>query len=148
MRKLLPIGLIVLLAGCRGTQAYTQEDLRQVTQAYAEIVPTYQAFKRDFQTGNGAGIQTYFRREQRECKVEDIVDNRDTIDPNVNLFAVSVGLDDMCNAIESAYVTWAMAHGLPYDRTIVPGRPIDVFIAADTDYKKMPKQLRHPAALA
>ncbi|HLJ68204.1 MAG TPA: hypothetical protein VKX16_12675 [Chloroflexota bacterium] len=149
MRKLIVLtGIALFLTGCRGTQAYTQQDLQQVRLGYAEIRPTYLAFKQAFQSGDGTGVVKYFRREQSECRIPDVIDNRDSIDPNVNLFQVSIALDDMCNAIESAYVTWAQAHGLPYDRNIVPGRPLNVFIQADTDLKSTARELRHPAALA
>src|SRR5437588_46403 len=101
------------LAGCRGTQAYTAEDLSQVRSAYAALHPIYVNFKADYVRADRRGILTYFHREQLACKVVDQVDSRDTIDPNVKLFQASIELDNLCNAIESAYAYWASKHGYP-----------------------------------
>ena len=140
MRRLFLLGLLVALAGCRGTQLYTPQDLTAVKSAEATIVPVYLQFKRDYGRDNLARIKHTYAQEQRVCKQVDIIDKRDTIDPNVNLFQASAELDDFCNAIESAYVYWAKRHGLPYDKTIVPGRRQEVFLAVGcrfTDHQEV-----------
>jgi hypothetical protein len=148
MRRLLLLAVLVALAGCRGTQAYTAQDLSGVKTAEATIIPVYLEFKRDYSRDNQAAIQRTYALEQRDCKQVDVIDRRDTIDPNVNLFQASAELDDFCNAIESAYVYWAKRHGLPYDKSIVPGRRQEVFLGSDGDLKTIHKYLRHPAALS
>ena len=148
MRRLLLLTPLLLLVACRGTQAYSLEDLRQVKQAVAELTPTYTSFKTAFEHDQAAGIKKYYRREESQCRLVDEIDNRDTIDPNVNLFQASVGLDFMCDAVESAYVYWAKKHHLPYDKTVTPGRPLEVFVGSDSFLTKMKGYLRHPAALS
>lgn len=148
MRLVALLALILILAACRGTQPYTQQDLQQVRQANAELRPTFLAFEQAYTVGNTARILLYFRREQKECKLVDEIDKRDTIDPNVNLFLASVTLDDMCNGIESAYAGWAQAHGYPYDKSIVPSRPSDAFTGSAIELNKAANYLRHPAALS
>lgn len=148
MRVVAALSLLLLLTACRGTQPYATQDLRQVRRAYAQIRPTYTAFEQAYRVGNTTGILTYFRQEQQECKLVDVIDKRDTIDPNINLFFASAALDDMCNAIESAYVTWAPKHGFPYDKSVLPSRPSDVFLGPDLDLTKMSGYLRNPASLA
>jgi hypothetical protein len=148
MRRLSFLVLLLALSACRGTQPYTSEDFHQVRQAYATIPPIYRNFKAAYLAGNRAGILREYRREQRACRLVDVIDNRDTIDPNINLFAVSAGLDTLCNDIEYAYTDWAMKHGYPYDRSITPGRPQDVFVDGDASLEKMPKQMEHPKAFA
>lgn len=148
MRRLSLLALLILLAGCRGTQPYTAQDLSGVKVAQATIVPVYVAFKRSYFRDDVAAVKQTYAQEQRDCKQVDVIDKRDTIDPNVNLFQASAELDDLCNAIESAYVYWARKHGLPYDKTILPGRRQEVFLGSDTDLKTLPKYLRHPSALS
>jgi hypothetical protein len=148
MRRLLLLAVLVVLAGCRGTQAYTAEDLSGVKAAEATIVPVYLEFKQEYGRDNQVAIQRTYAQEQQDCKQVDVIDKRDTIDPNVNLFQASAELDDFCNAIESAYVYWAKRHGLPYDKSIVPGRRQEVFLGSDGDLKTINKYLRHPAALS
>jgi hypothetical protein len=143
MRFMLPCALLVLLlAGCRGTQDYTSQDLSQVHQGYAEILPTYKAFRQAYLSNNTARILSLYRREQQQCKLPDQIDKRDSIDPNVNLFLASVGLDDMCDTIESGYVTWAKPHGYPYPKDVLPSRPAEVFIGTDTEIKRLPHYLK------
>lgn len=146
MRRLPVLLVLLLVIGCRGTQAYTRQDLQQVRHAYAVIPPLYSAFKRAFIANNPVQMRRDFRREQVACRPLDQVDQRDTIDPNVNLFEVSVGLDDMCNAIESGYADWNKQHGRPYDRTLTLPAPGQDFVQADTDRLKMPEEMRHPAS--
>jgi hypothetical protein len=148
MRRLIFLALLVALAGCRGTQPYTSADLTGVKTAEATIVPVYRQFKQEYGRDNRAEIQRTYAREQEVCKQVDVIDKRDTIDPNVNLFQASAELDDFCNSIESAYVYWAKRHGLPYDKSIVPGRRQEVFLQADADLLTIGKYLRHPAALS
>lgn len=149
MRRLLVLPLLLLLTACStSTRPYTSLDLKQVRAAYIVVRPTYVSFKAAYLHGDTAGIVDGFRREQRACRVVDEVDNRDTINPNTNLFQASIGLDDMCNAIEQAYVTWAKAHHYPYNKSIIPGDPEDVFLTSDLDLLKMQAYLRHPAAFA
>ena len=147
-RVLLLLPLLAVLAACRGTQAYTAEDLAQVKEAYNNIPPIYIAFKRVYYGGDTAGILAEYHKAQAACRVEDAVDKRDTIDPNTNLFAASSGLDSLCNDMDSAYVQWAKQHHYPYDKSIVPGRREDVFVDGDANLLKMPKQMEHPAAFA
>src|SRR5947209_144673 len=103
MRRLFFLGLLVVLAGCRGTQLYTAQDLTGVKVARATVIPVYLQFKRDYRSNNPIRIQQGYAQEQQACKQVDVIDKRDTIDPNVNLFQASAELDDFCNAVESAY---------------------------------------------
>ncbi len=148
MRRLIFLGLLLVLAGCRGTQPYTAEDLTGVKVAQATVIPVYLQFKQDYRSNNTSRIEQGYAKEQQACKQVDVIDKRDTIDPNVNLFQASAELDDFCNAIESAYAYWAKKHGLPYDETIVPGRHQEVFLQSDADLLTIQKYLRHPAALS
>jgi hypothetical protein len=148
MHRLILLAILVVLAGCRGTEAYTSQDLSGVKTAEATIVPVYLQFKRDYRRDNQAAIQRTYAQEQEVCKQVDVIDQRDTIDPNVNLFQASAELDDFCNAIESAYVYWAKGHGLPYDKSIVPGRRQEVFLGSDADLKTIHKYVLHPSALS
>jgi hypothetical protein len=148
MRRLGLLSLLLLLAGCRGTQSFTQQDLSDVKQAWNALNPTMQAFRQGYKTGNASTIQGAFRQNEIYCKIVDGVDKRDTIDPNVNLFQASIALDDICNNIESVYVEWEKAHGLPYDTTIVPSRPGDEFLGLDKEMKKVPNYLRNPGSLS
>ncbi len=147
MRLLLLGVLVILLAGCQGSQLYTQQDLSQVHQGWNEIFPTYRAFETAYKANDTRGILTQFARIEKECKIPDEIDKRDSIDPNIKLFEASVALDDMCDTVESAYVTWAKPHGYPYDKTVVPSLPADVFIGTDVEVKGVPKLLAHPADL-
>jgi hypothetical protein len=142
------LGLCLCLSACRGSEIYSQEDLRQVHQVYVQLRPMYVSFKRAFQTNQTAGILQGFRREHAPCAVVDQIDNRDTIDPNVSLFQASIVLDDLCNAIESGYADWAIRHHLSYPSNLIPLRPSELFIGAEADLKKMNSYLRHPSALA
>lgn len=148
MRKLFFLGLLLVLAGCRGTQPYTAKDLNGVKVAEATVIPVYLQFKRDYQSNEPVRIEQGYEREQQACRQVDVIDRRDTIDPNVNLFQASAQLDDFCNAIESAYAYWAKKHGLPYDKVVVPGRHQEVFLQSDADLLTIHKYLRHPSALS
>jgi hypothetical protein len=106
----------------------------------------YRAFKVAYFAGNTRMILTEYARERKVCKLIDVVDKRDTIDPNTNLFVASAGLDSLCNDIESAYAGWAKLHHYPYDKSIVPSRPEDAFVDGDANLEKMPKQMEHPRA--
>lgn len=151
MRTTLVVVLVIIsisLAGCRGSDPYTQQDLRQVDQTYAQLHPMYLSFKRAFGAGDTAGILAAFRNEHAPCAVVDQIDNRDTIDPNVALFQASIALDDMCNAIESGYAEWAIQHHKSYPQGIQPLRPEEIFVGADSDLEKINRYLKHPSALA
>ena len=138
---------LLLLAACRGTQSYTPLDLSQVKQAYSELLPTYTNFKRYYTTSDTAGILKYYRLERSQCRLVDQIDSRDTIDPNVNLFQASIGLDNICNAIESAYTSWAIQHHYPYIKKVVPARPFEAFIGSDQSVAQMPLFLKNPGHL-
>ena len=145
--RLLPFFLLLVAAvGCRGTQAYSSTDLQQVRQAYRIIPPVYRAFKAAYYGGNTRVMLKEYAREKKVCRLVDVVDRRDTIDPNTNLFAASAGLDSLCNDVESAYAGWAIKHHYPYDKSIVPSRPQDAFVDGDANLEKMPAQMEHPKA--
>lgn len=149
MRRYLPVLILLpVLAACRGTQPYTSLDLSQVRTGYAEIKPTYLAFKHAFITNDSHGIRANYRVEQRQCKLVDEIDKRDTIDPNVNLFFASIELDSFCNAIEMAYVDWAKANGYSFPKDIPPSRKDEIWGGTDKELKKMRKYLAHPGSLA
>lgn len=141
------VALALALGGCRGTEPYISTDLTQVRAGAKTVRPIYVGFRAAFLSGNTRGILSNYRREQRACRLMDTIDARDSIDPNVNLFAASVQLDNMCNAIESAYTYWAQRHGAPYDKGIVAYPPYQVFNAADVGLPLLRHQLRHPAQL-
>jgi hypothetical protein len=147
MRRL-PLLLLLLPAAvaCRGTQAYSSTDLQQVRKVYRTVPPIYRAFKAAYFAGNTSLILKEYAREQKACKLVDVIDKRDTIDPNTNLFVASAGLDSLCNDIESAYTGWAIVHHYPHDKSIVPGRAQDAFVDGDTNLEKMPSQMAHPKA--
>jgi hypothetical protein len=148
MRRLtLPLILLVL-TGCRGTQPYSSQDLREVKQAYAQLYPNFTAFRHAYFRGQKASIQRYFRRNETMCRLADVIDKRDTIDPNVNLFQASIALDDMCNNVESVYALWAKEHHLRYDKSIVPSRKSEEFFGLDVELAKVPTYLKHPDAFA
>jgi hypothetical protein len=151
MRALVLFALIAAclgLAGCRGSESYSQQDLQQVHQVYAELRPMYETFKRAFMAGDAAEIFRIYAEERAPCSIVDQIDNRDTIDPNVALFQASITLDDLCNAIESGYAEWAVEHHRPYPKDLQPLRPSELFVGAEADLKKMNGYLRHPSALA
>ncbi len=148
MRGLLPLTLLaVMLTACTGTQKYSSRDFQQVHQGWAELRVTYPAFRAAFKADDTAGILAWYHRERQQCKLVDEIDNRDSIDPNINLFWASAALDDICNTIETAYTTWARPHGYPYDKNIVPARPAEIFVGMDLEFKEIPKMLRHPDSL-
>jgi len=147
-RSLFLLLLLPLLAACRGTQLYTSQDLSQVKKAYAELKPTYLAFERAFEANNTREILSGYHTELHQCHLVDAIDQRDTIDPNINLFYASAELDNMCNAIELGYTTWASTRGYPYPHDIVPARPIDIFPGTDSGLLLMKMYLAKPSALA
>lgn len=141
------LGLLMFLSGCRGTQPYTAQDLSAVKVAGETVIPVYLQFKRGYKSNDPALIEQGYQQEQQVCKQVDVIDKRDTIDPNVDLFQASAELDDFCNAVESAYAYWAKKHHLPYDKTIVPGRHQEVFLQSDLDLKTFQKYVRDASAL-
>src|SRR5947209_16514304 len=93
--RFLPFGaLLLLLAGCASTSLYLPQDTVQVRQAASEIVPVYEGFKHAYLANNGASLAYWYGREQQDCKLVDVIDKRDSIDPNIKLFAASENLDD------------------------------------------------------
>jgi hypothetical protein len=139
--------ILILLAGCAGTQPYTSTDLRQVRQAYAEITPIYNAFKVAYAKNDQPAMNRLFAREQRVCRLVDTIDNRDSIGPNTNLFQASAYLDSFCNDIESAYSGWRQAHGLSYDKSLPKTIPGTYFLDGDYNMTQMARLLKRPAAL-
>lgn len=148
MRRLPLACLLVLLAACRGTSPYTQQDLAQVERGYRIVPPIYRHFKHAYARNDLPAMTRWYHRERIACRLVDRIDQRDTIDANTNLFAASNGLDALCNDIEYAYAGWRKAHGLHYDTRLTPGDPATVFEDGDIALLKMPLELRHPAALA
>jgi hypothetical protein len=147
MRKLPLLLLALLLAGCAGTRLYTPQDMVQVHQADATIVPIYKSFKRAYVQNYTAGILEAFHREQVACRLVDVIDQRDSIDPNIQLFQASASLDNLCNDIEGIYVGWAKKHHYRYDKSIPPAFVADTFKGADLEVKKLPGYLKHPTDL-
>lgn len=147
-RLLLLVPVLLLLTACGEGAPYTQQDLQEVNQAYAQIRPVYLNFKKAFIHHDAQGIQSGFQREQIACRLVDKIDKRDSIDPNTKLFTASSALDSYCNDIESAYAYWAKAHHLPYDKTVVRETYPDVFKDGDYNMKRMASLLRHPSALS
>lgn len=139
--------ILILLAGCAGTQPYTATDLRQVREAYATITPIYNAFKIAYAKNDEAAMNRLFAREQRACRLVDTIDNRDSINPNTNLFQASAYLDTFCNDIESAYSGWREAHGLSYDASLPKTLPGTYFLDGDYNMTQMPRLLKQPAGL-
>ena len=138
----------LLLAGCLSSQPYTAQDLSAVKRVYAELLPLYVDFRSAYFHNDGVQMGQDFHVEQRLCKHVDVIDKRDSIDPNVNLFQASAGLDNFCNDIESVYAAWEKDHHLPYDKSIVPAFRLDAFKGSDVALKKLVKYLRNPSALS
>jgi len=145
--RLLPLLAIVLVfSSCRGTYSYTPKDLKQVRRDYRLVVPIYEQFRTAFLRGNGRAIRYWHVRELATCRLNNRIDKRDSIDPRTNLWAASVTLDDLCNAMDSGYAYWAMQHHLPYDKKIYPAPPDQVFVGSDAELLLLPKEMAHPAA--
>jgi len=104
------------------------------------------AFKASYLRGDTRDILRGYKQEQAASKTVDAIDKRDSIDPNTKLFQATIGLDNFCNAIESAYTSWAKSRHYPYDKSVPPGVPPDVFVEADKSLPKMPGYFRHPTA--
>lgn len=147
MRTVFLVLALFALAACAGSQPYSKRDLSQVHQAYGEIVPIYLSFKQAYMSNDTPGVLRAFHREQQACRLVDVVDKRDTIDPNVQLFQASAALDNLCNDIEGIYVVWAKKHRYPYDKGIQPAFVEDAFKDGDLNVKKLPKYLKHPSDL-
>jgi hypothetical protein len=147
-RYLILLVLAPVLAACRGTQAYTSLDLTQVRTAYAELRPVYVSFRHAFYARDAQSILGNYHLERRDCRMVDQIDQRDTIDPNVNLFFASAELDNMCNSIESAYVTWAKPHHYPLLKGVPSGIPAEIFGGTDQELKEMKKYLARPSSFA
>ena len=147
-RLLLFLSPLIILAGCASSSPYTAQDLQQVKSTYDVLVPLYRQFRTAYLRRDDQGIVKGYRQEQQVCRTVDSIDQRDTIDPNTNLFQVSAGLDNLCNDIESVYAAWQKEHHRPYPKDIVPAFLSEAFQGSDLQLEKMQKQLRHPAALS
>jgi len=143
-----PALALLLLVGCGSSQPYTSQDLKDVKSIYASLLPVYMDFTRAYGQADAAEMRLAYKREQILCGRVDIVDHRDTIDPNSNLFQASVGLDNMCNDIESAYAGWEKSHHLAYDKRVVPSYPQNAFKSSILSLKLMKQYLRRPAGLS
>jgi hypothetical protein len=153
MRFLVPILILLILtplaiAASRSSNPYTSQALRDVKQNYAQLHPVYLRFKASYQRKDALAMADQYRREQIVCAKVDKVDQRDTIDPNTDLFAASAELDNVCNLIESAYAAWEKAHHLKWDKRVTPAFPGDLWSGEDLSLKKMRGYLRHPSALS
>jgi hypothetical protein len=147
MRRTLPVlAFALLIVGCAGSTPYTQTDLNQVRSVYRVLVPDYQSFKSAYLGNNYSAMTADFHTEKRVCRTVDAIDRRDTISPNVKLFLVSEGLDNLCNSIEYAYATWRHERHMSYDESLNLGSPADLFVNADASLEQMPGELRHPSA--
>jgi hypothetical protein len=145
---LLVVFATTLLVGCGLPPPFTKQDLQQVRQGYATILPLYNDFKTAYFQENTQRILSDYQQEQKDCRLVDEIDNRDTIDPNTNLFQASAGLDDMCNWIEEAYAGWAKPLGYPYPKDVIPSPRTYAFTNTAETLAKIPKYLQHPAALS
>ena len=123
-------------------------DTVQVRQAASEIVPVYQGFKHAYLSNNGASLAYWYGREQQDCKLVDVIDKRDSIDPNIKLFAASENLDDLCNDIEVAWAYWAKQHHMKYEEKLVPAVVSDAWLDGDKRVETLPVLLRNPDQLA
>jgi hypothetical protein len=139
---------LLLLTSCGASQAYTSQDLTDVKSIYASLLPVYLNFSNAYAQGDWSQMTVNYHREQVICTRVDVVDRRDTIDTNTNLFQASVGLDNFCNDIESAYAGWEKLHRHPYDKRVVPSYPENAFKASILSQQLMKKYLRRPAALS
>jgi hypothetical protein len=146
------IGLVLifmlLLTGCASPARYTSQDLSQVKSTFHELLPVYDAFKVAWRHNNLTAMTRQFKREQVVCRQVDVIDARDSITPDTDLFWASTVLDNMCNDIESVYSSWRMAHGYSYDKTTFPTNPGQEFADGDYGVTQMAKLTRHPGAYA
>src|SRR5579864_921931 len=149
MRKvLLVVPFLAILSGCGASPLYSQQDFHQVMQSYSELRPLYIDFRAAFERRSSAEMSRDYAAEQGDCKLVDRVDQRDTIDPNTNLFLVSALLDNFCNDIESVYAAWQKAHHRPYDKTVIPAVLSEAFIGSDKEIQQITKAVRHPSDLS
>ncbi|GAC1324216.1 MAG: hypothetical protein NVSMB22_12770 [Chloroflexota bacterium] len=148
MRLLPLLGLVFLLAACASSALYTQQDLVQVRQSWTEIGPVYKNFKRAYMHHDDASLRYWYAQEQTRCKLVDVIDKRDTIDPNIKLFQASADVVDLCNDMEGVWAFWRRAHGLSYDKALLPASLFYNWQDGDLDIKKVPGLLRHPNELA
>lgn len=135
-----------LLSGCGTPPPYTHQDMMQVTQSFDRLLPVYLSFRDAWFNNNGPVMTHDYALEQRYCTVVDQIDKRDTIDPNINLFAVSAGLDGFCDGIEEYYAAWLKSQHLPYDRQVQPGLTSTGFLNTDLWVAELKQELRHPNA--
>jgi hypothetical protein len=136
---------LVVLAGCAGSQPYSALDLKQVRQAYAAVRPVYWAFRAAYIANNYPAMKRLFAQEQRACHIEDVVDKRDTIDPNVNLYQASSQVNSFCNDIETAYAAYRKAHAMPYDELVNETLPGTYFEDGDYNMQIIGRYLGNPA---
>jgi len=112
------------------------------------IVPVYKDFKQAYTRSDWKALRFWYDREQKDCRLVDVIDKRDSIDPNVKLFEASALLVSLCNDIEVGWAFWAKAHGEKYDKNLIPPTIADVWKDGAYNIKKMHGLLRHPGALA
>jgi hypothetical protein len=136
---------LALLAGCAGSQPYSAVDLKQVRQAYAAIAPVYWSFRKAYVDNNFPAMKRLVRQERSVCHLATVVDKRDTIDPNVNLYLASSYLDSFCNDIETAYNAWRKAHGMSYDDSLPSTLAGTYFEDGDYNIQEIGPLLRNPA---
>lgn len=136
---------LALLAGCAGSQPYSALDLKQVRQSYATIAPIYWAFRKAYIANNFPAMKRLHAKERAACHLEHVVDNRDTIDPNVNLYLASSQIDSFCNDMETAYSEWRKAHGMTYDESLPSTLAGTYFEDGDYNMQEIGRLLRHPA---
>jgi hypothetical protein len=139
---------LVVLTSCGSSRPYTSQDLKDVKSIYASLLPVYLNFRSAYARSDWTQMTLDYRAEQVLCARVDVVDVRDTIDPNANLFQASVGLDNFCNDIESAYAGWEKSYHRAYDKRVVPSYPENAFKGSQLSLKQMNMYLRRPAALS
>lgn len=149
MRFAILLVLAVALAGCNFTSPpYTQADITQVNEAYHMLHSNYLDFKKAYWSHNDPLLRTSYHRVEQACRIVDVIDNRDSIDPNVKLFSASAELDNFCNDIEVVHAVWAKDHHYHYQAKLLPDIPEETFLGADKCFATMPDLLAHPDGYA
>ena len=139
------LAVMSVLSARASAQLYTREDLQQVRQSYAALLPIYIDFRSAFKRNDARSMERDYNQEQLDCRQVDAIDQRDTIDPSTNLFAASSELDNFCNDIETVWAAWEKKHHLPYDKRVIPAFLPDAFVGSDIGLKKMAKAMRDPS---
>jgi hypothetical protein len=148
MLRLAPLLLlVVLLAGCLGTQPYESVDLVQVRQAYATVAPQYVRFQVAYEENHTQTMLRIYRHVQRGCHFIDAIDKRDTIDASTNLWVASSHLDSFCNDMDTAYNMWRKAHGKSYDQFLPVAAVGTFFVDGDYNLLDFHKLMKSPAGI-